>query len=77
MLSQGKGRELVIIYFGVILCFSVFTNYNFSQQSIFLFFVCNIVLRVSTLYGHLQVTFLCTVDLIMKSAFATLTSVYM
>jgi hypothetical protein len=32
-----------------------FTNNNFSQHSILLFFICNIVLHVSTLYGHPQV----------------------
>jgi hypothetical protein len=33
------------------------TNYNFSQHNILLFFICNIVLHVSTLCGHPRVSF--------------------
>jgi hypothetical protein len=46
-----------MMYFSGILCFSILTNYNFSQHNILLFFICNIVLHVLTLYGHPQVSF--------------------
>jgi hypothetical protein len=41
----------------------------FQSTQYFIIFSSNTLLYVSTLYGHLQVTFLCTVALIMKSAF--------
>jgi hypothetical protein len=69
------GYKLAMMYFCVILCSLIFTNYVFSLHNIFYYIV--FLLHVSTLCGHHQVLLLCTIILTLDSTFPTVVSVYM